>query len=102
MMSEIINPSRAGMPSYARASVDETRGPRPAALDDAIRPLTWPRDDETSPGLTSGRGPILVMARLCDPTVVPLTPGNPANDLGIRGNGGGSDPIHIRNTEIDA
>jgi hypothetical protein len=25
MMSEIINPSRAGMPSYARASVDETR-----------------------------------------------------------------------------
>jgi len=26
MLSEIINPSRAGMPSYARASVDETRG----------------------------------------------------------------------------
>ena len=37
MLSETVNPSRAGMPSYARASVDETTGTAaPAALDGAI------------------------------------------------------------------
>jgi len=48
MLSEIINPSRAGMPSYARASVDETRGAAArAALAGAIpRPFAGRRTIE--------------------------------------------------------